>query len=70
MRINRVALVLLTLILLAPSGRAQTQTSYEIVFEPDVVMKTRDGVALRADIYRPKSFSGDLPWDYGLRLSR
>ncbi len=35
-------------------------TSYEVVFESNVEMKTRDGVTLRADIYRPKA-DGKFP---------
>src|SRR5580704_12860535 len=60
MRTNRLASVVLTLVLLALGGHAQTQPSYEIVFEADVVMKTRDGVVLRADIYRPRA-EGKFP---------
>jgi uncharacterized protein len=37
-----------------PSG-AQAQESYPVVFESNVAMQTRDGVTLRADIYRPKA---------------
>jgi hypothetical protein len=60
MRTNRLASVVLTLVLFVLAGHAQTQPSYEIVFEPDVVMKTRDGVVLRADIYRPRA-EGKFP---------
>jgi hypothetical protein len=42
----------------AAGGHAQG--SYEVVFENNVEMKTRDGVALRADIYRPKA-DGKFP---------
>jgi putative CocE/NonD family hydrolase len=38
----------------------RSQTSYEVVFESNVEMKTRDGVTLRADIYRPKA-DGKFP---------
>ena len=39
-------------------GGAQDQ--YQVVFESNVAMKTRDGVTLRADIYRPKA-GGKFP---------
>lgn len=34
---------------------AQAQKSYEILFESNVPVKMRDGVTLRADIFRPKT---------------
>jgi hypothetical protein len=33
---------------------------YEVIVEPNVAMKTRDGVTLRADVYRPKA-EGKFP---------
>src|SRR6266851_6393809 len=39
---------------------AQAQQSYEVVAQNGVPMKTRDGVTLRADIYRPKA-DGKFP---------
>ena len=42
------------------TANAQTQSSYEVIFESNVEMKTRDGVTLRADIYRPKA-DGKFP---------
>ncbi|MDD2763783.1 MAG: CocE/NonD family hydrolase [Opitutaceae bacterium] len=42
----------------AAVGGAQDQ--YQVVFENNVAMKTRDGVTLRADIYRPKA-DGKFP---------
>lgn len=38
----------------------QVRSAYEVVFEYNVEMKTRDGVTLRADIYRPKA-DGKFP---------
>jgi uncharacterized protein len=55
MRKNWLALIWVAVILSTAGGHAQIQTSYEIVFESNVAMKTRDGVTLRADIYRPKA---------------
>jgi uncharacterized protein len=34
---------------------ARAQQSYDVIARNDVAMKTRDGVTLRADIYRPKA---------------
>ena len=34
--------------------------NYDVTIENNVTMKTRDGVALRADIYRPKA-EGKFP---------
>jgi putative CocE/NonD family hydrolase len=42
------------LVLLCISLAARGQSSPEVAIERDVAMKTRDGVTLRADIYRPK----------------
>ena len=44
---------------LAPTGRADT-TKYEVTVERGVAAKMRDGVTLRADIYRPKA-DGKFP---------
>ena len=44
---------------LAPAGRADT-TKYEVTVERGVAAKMRDGVTLRADIYRPKA-DGKFP---------
>ncbi len=51
-------LVCLTL-LTASSVFAAAQSASDIVIEKNVVMKTRDGVTLRADVYRP---AGDGPF--------
>ena len=53
-------LIGLALAVLAAKSDAQTRTAYEVAFEPNVEMKTRDGVSLRADIYRPKA-GGKFP---------
>ena len=39
---------------------ARAQQSYEVIVQNGVPMKTRDGVTLRADIYRPKA-DGKFP---------
>lgn len=44
---------------LAPAGRADA-TKYEVTVERGVAAKMRDGVTLRADIYRPKA-DGKFP---------
>jgi len=44
---------------LLPCVPVNAQTATDIVFERNVAMKTRDGVTLRADIYRP---AGDGPF--------
>src|SRR3984957_20393704 len=41
-------------------GAARAADSYAVTFEPDVEMKTRDGVTLYADIFRPKA-DGQFP---------
>jgi uncharacterized protein len=41
-------------------GAARAADPYAVTFEPDVAMKTRDGVILYADIYRPKA-DGQFP---------
>jgi uncharacterized protein len=43
----------------APSGKADT-TKYEVTVERGIAAKMRDGVTLRADIYRPKA-DGKFP---------
>jgi len=40
--------------------RAAAREPYDVVCEPNVTMKTRDGVALNADIYRPRG-DGKFP---------
>lgn len=40
---------------LAAASAARAQETYAVAFEGNVAMKTRDGVTLRADIYRPKA---------------
>jgi putative CocE/NonD family hydrolase len=45
---------------LAPCASALGQTAPQIAVERSVVMKTRDGVTLRADIYRPAG-DGNFP---------
>ncbi len=45
---------------LLPLVAALGQTTREIVIERDITMKTRDGVKLHADIYRP-SGEGNFP---------
>ncbi|HEY6944547.1 MAG TPA: CocE/NonD family hydrolase [Candidatus Acidoferrum sp.] len=44
---------------LAPAGRAES-TKYEVTVERGMAAKMRDGVTLRADIYRPKA-DGKFP---------
>ncbi len=39
----------------SPSSAADKSPGYEVIAQRNVAMKTRDGVTLRADIYRPKS---------------
>ena len=46
--------------LLLTSNLAHAAEPYEITFERDVVAKMRDGVLLKADIYRPKA-DGQFP---------
>ena len=55
---NRFALVIG--IMFAFIGISHAADSYQVTFEHNVEMKTRDGVALRADIYRPKA-DGKFP---------
>ncbi len=58
MNVKRYAIVVSLGLLVAVFVRASR--AYEVVFEYNVEMKTRDGVTLRADIYRPKA-EGKFP---------
>jgi predicted acyl esterase len=51
---------LLTAALLSTASLARPQESYPVAFEGNVAMVARDGVKLRADIYRPKA-DGKFP---------
>jgi uncharacterized protein len=58
---HRIALSLLFLVVVnLPTGIARAADPYAVAFEPDVAMKTRDGVTLYADIFRPKA-EGQFP---------
>src|SRR5450432_4557507 len=58
---HRIALSLLFLVVAnLLIGAARAADPYAVAFEPDVAMKTRDGVTLYADIYRPKA-DGQFP---------
>ncbi|MFA5058108.1 MAG: CocE/NonD family hydrolase, partial [Opitutaceae bacterium] len=59
MRSNRLILLLVA-ITLEIAARSHAQDQYPIILEKNVAMKTRDGVTLRADIYRPRS-AGKFP---------
>jgi predicted acyl esterase len=59
MRLPRRYLVQL-LVLLMLTLKVRTAESFEVTIENNVTMKTRDGVALSADIYRPKA-DGKFP---------
>jgi putative CocE/NonD family hydrolase len=53
---NRIALSLLFLaVTILPHGAARAADPYAVTFERNVAMKTRDGITLYADIFRPKS---------------
>src|SRR5450432_565530 len=56
--------IALSLLLLAAAnllvGAARAADPYAVTFKPDVAMKTRDGVTLYADIFRPKA-DGQFP---------
>jgi putative CocE/NonD family hydrolase len=54
---RQLSLLLLTISLVASSHAAEP---YAVVFEHNASMKTRDGVTLHADIYRPKA-DGQFP---------
>jgi putative CocE/NonD family hydrolase len=57
----RIALSLLLLVVAnLLLGAARAADPYAVTFEPDVEMKTRDGVTLYADIFRPKA-EGQFP---------
>src|SRR5580704_11119362 len=58
-RILQVILGIFVAIVLAEHG-ALAQKSYEVIVQNGAPMKTRDGVTLRADIYRPKD-DGKFP---------
>src|ERR1700694_3643224 len=57
MRRNSLSLWLLTITL---AGASYAADQYGVAFERNVAMKTRDGVTLHADIYRPKA-DGQFP---------
>jgi putative CocE/NonD family hydrolase len=58
---HRIALSLLFLVVAnLLIGAARAADHYAVAFEPDVAMKTRDGVTLYADIFRPKA-DGQFP---------
>ena len=58
---HRIALSLLLLVVAhLLVGAARAADPYAVTFEPDVAMKTRDGVTLYADIFRPKA-DGSFP---------
>src|SRR5215475_14766392 len=44
----------------APAAQSGSQQVYEVIVQTGVRMETRDGVTLRADIYRPKA-EGKFP---------
>src|SRR5262245_12177731 len=44
----------------AQGATASVPTRYEVIFEHNVAARTRDGVTLRADIYRPQA-DGKFP---------
>jgi hypothetical protein len=53
MLLNKTLRLLVFTAILLPCLPVQAQTTADIVVERNVAMKTRDGVTLRADIYRP-----------------
>jgi putative CocE/NonD family hydrolase len=53
MKMKKILCLLAVVVTLAPGMFAWGQASPEAVIERNVEMKTRDGVTLRADIYRP-----------------
>lgn len=55
----RFPFALVIFVLACVPGISPAQTNSNIIIEHDVAMKTRDGVTLRADIYRP---AGDGPF--------
>jgi len=59
--ISRYSPTLFALVVVAAvAAAAPAPKSYEVIVESNVEMKTRDGVTLRADIYRPKA-DGKFP---------
>jgi putative CocE/NonD family hydrolase len=52
---ERIALFIAMQMLMAWSAAYATEQPYAVVYERDVTVKMRDGVTLRADIYRPES---------------
>jgi putative CocE/NonD family hydrolase len=59
MRLDRLTLILAAVIL-GLAAEASARDSYEVKIENNVAMKTRDGVTLRADVYRPEA-DGKFP---------
>ncbi len=60
MRAQNLAAVIASMIALTSAGAARADEHYEVVVERNVTAKMRDGVTLRADIYRPKA-EGKFP---------
>ena len=56
---NRLRLTL-TVVALVLATRVYAREKYDVTIENNVAMKTRDGVKLNADIYRPKA-EGKFP---------
>jgi putative CocE/NonD family hydrolase len=54
-RARTIALVSAGVLLLASSSSSIATDEYSITYEPNVAVKMRDGVTLRADIYRPNA---------------
>lgn len=50
----------LTVVALALAVNVSARELYEVTIENDVIMKTRDGITLHADVYRPKA-EGKFP---------
>ena len=59
MQANRLSFTL-TVVLLALVTNACTRGKYDVDIANNVAMKTRDGITLMADIYRPKA-NGKFP---------
>src|SRR6202048_1729943 len=53
-------LSLIVAMLLRPATTAHAADAYAVTYERNVAVKMRDGVTLRADIYRPKA-DGQFP---------
>ena len=60
MRLNRLLRPLFATAIGVATVVVSAQEEYHVIFEADVTMKTRDGVTLVADIYRPKA-DGKFP---------